>query len=127
MTNESHTVAGVGRDIDELDPVFKALADPTRRALLDSLFSEDGQTVGQLCARFPDLTRFAVMKHLRVLEDAALITTVRAGRTKRHHLNPVPIHQIAERWLDKYALAVTGAMLGLKAALETPANERNSP
>lgn len=102
----------------ELDEVFKALADPTRRALLDTLFADDGQRVGQLCAGFPQLTRFAVMKHLRVLEDAGLVTTVKVGRTKLHHLNPVPIHQIAERWLDKYALPVTGAMLGLKATLE---------
>lgn len=98
--------------------MFKALADPTRRALLDTLFARDGQTLNQLCEPFPELTRFGVMKHLRVLEDANLLTTVRSGRTKLHHLNPIPIHQIAGRWLDKYAIPVTGAMLGLKHSLE---------
>ena len=101
-----------------MDLVFKALADPTRRSLLDALFAEDGQTLSQLCERLPELTRFGVMKHLRVLEDANLLTTVKVGRTKLHHLNPVPIHQIAERWLDKYAVSVTGAMLDLKHTLE---------
>jgi DNA-binding transcriptional ArsR family regulator len=101
-----------------VDLVFKALADPTRRAVLDALFGEDGQSLSQLCELFPHLTRFGVMKHLRVLEDANLLTTVKVGRTKLHHLNPVPIHQIAERWLDKYAVPVTGAMLGLKRRLE---------
>ena len=104
--------------LDDVDAVFKALADPTRRAVLDALFVEDGQSLSRLCELFPDLTRFGVMKHLRVLEDANLLTTVKVGRTKLHHLNPVPIHQIAERWLDKYALPVTGAMLGLKHRLE---------
>jgi DNA-binding transcriptional ArsR family regulator len=101
-----------------VDPVFKALADPTRRAVLDALFVEDGQSLSRLCELFPELTRFGVMKHVRVLEDANLLTTMKVGRTKLHHLNPVPIHQIAERWLDKYAVPVTGAMLGLKCRLE---------
>jgi DNA-binding transcriptional ArsR family regulator len=86
--------------------------------VLDALFIEDGQSLSQLCELFPGLTRFGVMKHLRVLEDANLLTTVKVGRTKLHHLNPIPIHQIAERWLDKYAVPVTGAMLGLKHRLE---------
>ena len=114
MTRWSRILARVDSD----DRVFKALADPTRRALLDALFVDDGQSLGQLCERFPDLTRFGVMKHLRVLEDANLLTAVKVGRTKLHHLNPVPIHQIAGRWLDKYAVPVTGAMLSLKATLE---------
>jgi DNA-binding transcriptional ArsR family regulator len=101
-----------------VDPAFKALADPTRRAVLDALFVEDGQSLSRLCELFPELTRFGVMKHVRVLEDANLLTTMKVGRTKLHHLNPVPIHQIAERWLDKYAVPVTGAMLGLKRRLE---------
>lgn len=104
--------------VRRVDQVFKALADPTRRALLDALFAADGQSLGQLCERSPELTRFGVMKHLRVLEDANLLTTRKVGRVKLHHLNPVPIHQIAERWLDKYAVPVTGAMIGLKKALE---------
>lgn len=103
--------------VDDQDAVFKALADPTRRALLDRLFAQDGLTLTELEAELA-MTRFGVMKHLRVLEEANLLTTVKVGRTKLHHLNPVPIHQIAGRWLDKYAVPVTGAMLGLKAALE---------
>lgn len=98
--------------------VFRALADPTRRALLDALFESDGQTLGQLVAHFPDVTRFAVMKHLTVLEDADLVTTQRVGREKRHHLNPVPIAQIADRWVSKYAQPFTRTLLDLKAAAE---------
>ena len=98
--------------------VFRALADPTRRALLDALFDSDGQTVGQLVALFPDVTRFAVMKHLTVLEEADLVATERVGREKRHHLNPVPIAQIADRWVSKYAQPFTRTLLDLKAAAE---------
>ncbi|QLQ14552.1 MAG: helix-turn-helix transcriptional regulator [Micropruina sp.] len=98
--------------------VFKALADETRRALLDALFASDGQTLSQLCARHPDLTRFGVMKHLDVLEAAGLVTTVRDGRSKLHFLNPVPIAEIANRWIAKYAEPFTTAMVGLKADLE---------
>jgi DNA-binding transcriptional ArsR family regulator len=71
--------------------VFRALADPTRRAVLDSLFSRDGQTLNELCQKFPEMTRFGVMKHLAVLGEANLVSTARHGRTKRHYLNPVPI------------------------------------
>lgn len=99
--------------------VFRALADPTRRALLDALFVADGQTVGQLVALFPDVTRFAVMKHLTVLEGADLVATERVGREKHHHLNPVPIAQLADRWVSKYAQPFTRAMLDLKSAAET--------
>lgn len=98
--------------------VFRALADPTRRALLDALFAQDGQTVGQLVALFPTVTRFAVMKHLTVLEEAALVTTERVGREKRHHLNPVPIAQIADRWVGKYAQPFTRALLDVRSAAE---------
>ena len=98
--------------------VFRALADPTRRALLDALFDSDGQTVGQLVALFPDVTLFAVMKHLTVLEDADIVATERVGREKRHHLNPVPIAQIADRWVSKYAQPFTRTLLDLKAAAE---------
>lgn len=98
--------------------VFKALADETRRALLDALFAADGQTLSQLCARHPELTRFGVMKHLDVLEAAGLVTTVREGRTKRHFLNPVPIAEIANRWISKFAEPFTKAMVGLKTGLE---------
>ena len=104
---------------DEMDAVFRALADPTRRLLLDSLFAVDGQTAGELCARVPEMTRFGVTKHLGVLEGAGLVTTRRAGRTKLHYLNPVPIGLVADRWISKYAEPFTQAMVGLRTGLET--------
>ena len=94
--------------------VFRALADPTRRALLDALFERDGQTAGALCARFPEMTRFGVAKHLRILEEANLLTTARQGRTKLHFLNPVPIAQIAHRWISKYAAPYPTALVELE-------------
>jgi len=100
------------------DQVFRALADPTRRALLDALFELDGQTVHALCDRFPEMTRFGVMKHLGLLEDADLIVTRRVGRTKLHHLNPIPIQQVADRWISKYARPFTRAMVDLQHQLE---------
>jgi DNA-binding transcriptional ArsR family regulator len=102
-----------------VDEVFKALADPTRRALLDALFERDGQTVQALCDRFPAMTRFGVMKHLGVLETANLVTTRREGRTKLHFLNPVPIQQVADRWIGKYAQPFTRALVDLKVDLES--------
>jgi DNA-binding transcriptional ArsR family regulator len=102
------------------DDVFKALADPTRRALLDSLRDTGGQTVGSLCAQFPTMTRFGVMKHLGVLEAANLVVTHRDGRTKLHHLNPVPIQEIANRWTQKFSAPITHALLGLRDELERP-------
>jgi DNA-binding transcriptional ArsR family regulator len=99
--------------MDAGSEVFRALADPTRRALLDSLFSRDGQTLNELCANFPEMTRFGVMKHLGVLAEADLVITARQGRTKRHYLNPVPIEQVANRWISKYAARFTAALVGL--------------
>ena len=96
-----------------MDSVFKALADPTRRRLLDALFSRDGQTTTALCEHCPDMTRFGVMKHLAVLEDANLVVCRRVGRTKVHSLNPVPIGQIADRWISKYSQPFVHAMVGL--------------
>jgi DNA-binding transcriptional ArsR family regulator len=93
--------------------VFRALADPTRRAVLDSLFSRDGQTLNELCDQFPEMTRFGVMKHLLVLAEANLVITARQGRTKRHYLNPVPIEQVANRWISKYAARFTSALVAL--------------
>ena len=107
------------RKVDEMDAVFRALADPTRRLLLDALFAADGQTAGELCARVPEMTRFGVMKHLGLLEDAGLVSTQRAGRTKLHYLNPVPIGLVADRWISKYAEPFTRAMVGLRTGLET--------
>ena len=101
-----------------MDEVFKALADPTRRAILDALFERDGQTVQALCDRFPEMTRFGVMKHLTVLEAANLVATKRVGRTKLHFLNPVPIGEIADRWVSKYAQPFTRAMVGIRHDLE---------
>lgn len=93
--------------------VFRALADPTRRALLDALFARDGQHLAELCAPFPEMSRFGVMKHLAVLEESGLVVTVKAGRTKRHFLNPVPIEQVANRWISKYAARFTSALVAL--------------
>src|SRR5215211_2496486 len=100
-----------------MDEVFKALADPPRRSLLDRLFEEDGQTLSALEERVP-MTRFGVMKHLRVLEGSGLITTRRNGREKLHFLNPVPIRLIHDRWVSKYAEPWTSGLSGLKHELE---------
>jgi uncharacterized protein YndB with AHSA1/START domain/DNA-binding transcriptional ArsR family regulator len=100
------------------DTVFKALADPSRRLLLDSLFVDDGQTLSELTVRLPDMTRFGVMKHLRLLEAAALVTTRKVGREKLHYLNPVPIRLIHDRWIGKYAAPWVGALADLKMRLE---------
>jgi len=102
-----------------VDEVFKALADPTRRSLLDELFREDGQTLNALVARF-ELTRFGVMKHLKLLEEAGLVLTRRHGREKLHFLNPVPIRLVHDRWVSKYAEPWTAALSELKQRLETP-------
>jgi uncharacterized protein YndB with AHSA1/START domain/DNA-binding transcriptional ArsR family regulator len=100
-----------------MDAVFKALADPTRRALLDGLFAQDGQTLSALEGRLP-MTRFGVMKHLRVLEEAGLVTTRRRGREKLHFLNPVPIRLVHDRWVSKYAEPWATTLTGLKRELE---------
>jgi DNA-binding transcriptional ArsR family regulator len=99
--------------VEQGTEVFRALADPTRRALLDRLFSRDGQTLNELCQNFPEMTRFGVMKHLSVLAEADLVITARQGRTKRHYLNPVPIEQVANRWISKYAARFTSALVAL--------------
>jgi uncharacterized protein YndB with AHSA1/START domain len=106
-----------------MDAVFKALGDPTRRRLLDMLFRRDGQTLGELERRL-EMTRFGVMKHLRVLEQARLIVTKRRGREKLHFLNAIPIRQIHDRWLDKYSAPVAAMLTGLKKQIEEDAMER---
>src|SRR4051794_38139444 len=106
-----------------MDEVFKALADPTRRSLLDRLFRQDGQTLSGLEERLP-MTRFGVMKHLRVLEEAGLITTRRRGREKLHFLNPVPIRLVHDRWVSKYAEPWAAALSGLKHELEGKTMEK---
>jgi uncharacterized protein YndB with AHSA1/START domain/biotin operon repressor len=102
-----------------MDMVFRALADPTRRALLDELFREDGQTLSALEARF-GITRFGVMKHLKQLEEAGLVVTRRRGREKLHFLNPVPIRLVHDRWVSKYAEPWAAALSDLKTTLEHP-------
>jgi uncharacterized protein YndB with AHSA1/START domain/DNA-binding transcriptional ArsR family regulator len=99
------------------DPIFKALSDPARRTLLDALFEHDGQSLVELEPRL-DMTRFGVMKHLRVLEEAGLVVTRRVGRSKQHHLNPVPIRLIHDRWIDKYTERRVSALVDLKNHLE---------
>ena len=97
--------------------VFKALADPTRRFLLDRLFRRDGRTLTELASEL-DMTRFGVMKHLRLLEGAGLVITRRSGREKQHFLNPVPIQLIHDRWIGKYTERQASALAGLKRSLE---------
>jgi DNA-binding transcriptional ArsR family regulator len=106
----------VGR-VDDEDRVFKALADPTRRYLLDLLFARDGRTLSELEAELA-MTRFGAMKHLKVLEEADLIVTRRRGREKLHFLNVVPIRLIHDRWIDKYTERQVSALVELKATLE---------
>jgi DNA-binding transcriptional ArsR family regulator len=102
------------------DAVFKALADPTRRFLLDLLFERDGRTLTELESGV-EMTRFGVMKHLRVLEDAGLVVTTKQGREKLHFLNPVPIRLVHDRWIDKYTERQVTALVDLKKELEKDA------
>lgn len=100
-----------------MDDVFRALADPTRRQLLDKLHARNGQTLNALCAEM-EMTRQAVTKHLAILEEANLVTTMRRGREKEHYLNPVPINEIAERWIGKFERGRLDALSNLKKRLE---------
>src|SRR4051794_38348080 len=100
-----------------MDVVFRALADPTRRSLLDELFREDGQTLSALEQRLP-MTRFGVMKHLKLLEQAGLVTTQKRGREKLHFLNPVPIRLVYERWVSKYSESWAAGLSQLKHDIE---------
>jgi uncharacterized protein YndB with AHSA1/START domain len=101
-----------------VDAVFRALADPTRRSLLDELFLRDGQTLGELEGRF-EMTRFGVMKHLKLLEEAGLVVTRRQGREKLHFLNPVPIRLVHDRWVSKYAEPWVAGLSDIKQRLES--------
>jgi DNA-binding transcriptional ArsR family regulator len=100
-----------------MDDVFKALADRSRRELLDRLRADNGQTLNELCARLA-MTRQAVSKHLAILEDANLVATMRRGREKLHYLNPVPIHELAERWIGKFERSRLQALSDMKRAVE---------
>src|SRR5258708_7062925 len=106
-----------------MDSVFRALADPTRRSLLDELFKQDGQTLSALVQRLP-MTRFGVMKHLRLLEEAGLVVTNRRGREKLHFLNPVPIRLVHDRWVSKYAEPWAATLSELKQNLEDKTMEK---
>jgi len=114
VTFWSHIVFPVTDD----DRVFKALADPTRRFLLDLLFAREGQTLTELESAV-EMTRYGVMKHLKVLEEADLVVTRRSGREKLHFLNAVPIREVHDRWIDKYAERHVAALLDLKNELES--------
>ena len=103
--------------VTAVDAVFRALADPTRREILDRLHASNGQTLGELCTGLA-MTRQAVSKHLAQLESAGLVSTVRRGREKLHHLDPVPIQEIHDRWIGKYERARVQAITNLRAALE---------
>jgi len=103
--------------VEDSDRVFKALADPTRRFLLDRLFQRGGRSLTELESEL-EMTRFGVMKHLRILEDAGLVVTRRSGREKLHYLNPVPIRLIHDRWIHKYTEGRVSALAELKAELE---------
>ena len=113
-------------DVTDDDRVFKALADPTRRFLLDLLFARDGRTLTELESEV-EMTRFGVMKHLKVLEEAGLVVTRRSGREKLHFLNPVPIRQVHDRWIDKYTERHVAALIDLKRELESSHDEHRAP
>ena len=110
--------ASVDGEADD-DVVYRALADPSRRRLLDRLREHDGQTLGDLCTALPAMTRFGVMKHLAVLEEAHLVVTEKHGRAKHHYLNPMPIRRIHDRWISKYAEPFTIAMAALDGLAAT--------
>ncbi len=101
-----------------MDAVFRALDDPSRRLLLDSLFDADGQTLAELTAQLPEMTRFGVMNHLRVLEEAGVVVSKKVGRSKHHYLNPVPIREVHDRWISRYTSPVVGGLSRLKQQLE---------
>jgi DNA-binding transcriptional ArsR family regulator len=107
--------------MDDDDAVFRALADPTRRHLLDRLYARDGRTLSELVGGQEEMSRFGVMKHLRVLEAAGLVVSRRSGREKLHFLNPVPVRLIHDRWISKYAERHVSALAELKTELEDTA------
>lgn len=112
-------------DEAELDPVWRALANPIRRTILD-LLMEDKRTTGQISAVFPELSRFAVMQHLKVLEEADLVVPVRDGRKRYNYINPVPIQRIYDRWVSRYMQPWTDALTSLKDTLETRDAEKSA-
>jgi uncharacterized protein YndB with AHSA1/START domain/DNA-binding transcriptional ArsR family regulator len=113
--------------MEQDDAPFRALADPSRRLLLDRLFERDGQALGELEAALPHMSRIAVMKHLRVLEAAGMVVSHRSGRRRLHYLNPVPIRRIHDRWLDKFRARAADVLLALQAFVEEPTMATNTP
>ena len=107
-----------------MDNIFKALADNTRRQILDSLQIEDGQTLSELEAQFPSMTRFAVMKHLKILEQAQLVGTRKVGRCKHHYLNTVPIQELADRWISRFAAPWAKGLIDLRDGIEQVAERK---
>jgi DNA-binding transcriptional ArsR family regulator len=112
--------------VDDDDRVFKALADPTRRRLLDRLFERGGLTLTELESQL-EMTRFGVAKHLRLLEEAGLVVTRRSGRAKLHFLNPIPIRLIHDRWIDKFTVGPASRLVELKTALEAENATESQP
>ncbi len=110
-----------------MDEVFRSLNDSSRRLLLDRLRQHDGQSLAELCSHLPDMTRFGVMKHLAVLEEAGLVVTRKAGRYKHHYLNPIPIRMIHDRWISKFTEPVAAAIARLKTNLEEGAPPMSTP
>lgn len=110
-----------------MDEVFRAINDPSRRLLLDKLREQDGQTLSELCTHLPEMTRFGVMNHLGILEEAGLVTTLKRGRSKFHYLNPMPIRLIQDRWISRYAEPRVGAIAGIKARLEAGEQKMDKP
>jgi uncharacterized protein YndB with AHSA1/START domain/DNA-binding transcriptional ArsR family regulator len=106
--------------VEQDDAPFRALADPSRRVLLDRLFERDGQALGELQTALPQMSRVAVMKHLRVLEEAGMVVSHRSGRRRLHYLNPVPIRRIHDRWLDKFRARAADVLLALQSFIEKP-------
>src|SRR5688500_2701291 len=108
------------RPMEQDDAPFRALADPSRRVLLDRLYERDGQALGELQTALPHMSRIAVMKHLRVLEEAGMVVSHRSGRRRLHYLNPVPIRRIHDRWLDKFRARAADVLLALQSFIEEP-------
>lgn len=113
--------------MEQDDAPFRALADPSRRVLLDRLHERDGQALGELEAALPHMSRIAVMKHLRVLEAAGMVVSHRSGRRRLHYLNPVPIRRIHDRWLDKFRTRAADVLLALQSFIEEPSMDTDTP
>lgn len=127
MTHQPHVNGEALRDASSDDQAFRALADPTRRILLDLLFERQGRTLRELYSEVEGMTRFGVMKHLRILESAGLVVTRKVGREKLHYLNPVPVQLIHDRWVSKYTRTQAAALADLKDGLERSATMTAAP